>query len=186
MWAALEAASYPLIFFSTLGYASACLILYVHFRAPGLPAILRALLAIVNCGAFLGAWFAAQPNVGTMSIPIGLLSYGGCFTISATAMLLLRRWSIPRNTLLVLTLFVLGALLIGSLVWISQYWLDAMLINDQPLLPVSLIAVGLITLGLGISGRRRAFLLLLIIEATALFLLANLLLLMFLGLVLNA
>jgi hypothetical protein len=204
MWETVEAASAVLILCSTIGYLTACMILLIHRdivplarRLPRTGQVLLAALSIINVLAGVGASTAAKPNVGSMTLPLGFLPYVGMFAIGAAPLGFLKKPQHVTKWLTIATVLILGAGLLTSLAWIVLVWLSALLDYYQPYLSVALVVSGVATLGLGLCARNRArlrqgysvirtiFFLVIVAEATLTFFLANALLLVFLGSVLN-
>jgi len=196
MWETVKTNSYLLIFSSTLGYFSACMLLMLHFGA--LPSkYVRSALSLITVCAGIGAIISLQPNIGTELPWWGLLPYLGIFTLIATPMSLIANHRRAEKVLAIATFLVVSTGLIASLLWIIFGWLSALLIHYQPYLEIALSILIIATLWLGFRARnqdksnksisrdRMVFAMLIAAEATSIYLLANLLLLIFVGLALN-
>ncbi len=196
MWAEIEAASVPLIIASSVGYLSTCL-LTCGFRIPHtlLPIRVRrvgmALLALVNIGTGIATLTAKQPNVGTLTEPLGFLAYFGIVAVLAAGLTIFppnRKFS---DIVLCLIRLVLAIYFLVSAGWIMVAWGSALL-EYIPSFWISLLSViGLSTVVMRTRQIVRRpneyahylFGVLLSLEATAIFTMANILLLVFLGLV---
>jgi hypothetical protein len=154
-------------------------------------------LSLVNLCAGIATFAAPRPNVGTMTFPNGLLSYVGVVTLVACPLAILKKSQPVAKLLVIASFLVLAVSFLISLWLIVVAWLPSLLAYYQPwLLPTLLVVIGS-TVWLGWEWRRLSrsgnkqlllktiFFLAVTAEATAVYLVANLLLLLVLGLALN-
>ena len=186
-----------------MGYLTACLIVLLHTELvplkryrPRAGQIVLGLLALVNLLAGIVTLTAPRPNVGTLIVPLGLISYVGVVTIVASPLAILKKSQPAAKLFLTLSLLVLAVTLLITLLWICSAWLPAFVYYQPWLVPVFLIVMGttawfglewnrLSRLGRKHSLLQTLFFLTVAVEATAVYLVSNLLLLLFLGLVIN-
>jgi hypothetical protein len=202
LWETIEPNSHTLILYSTIGYVTAGVILILHLHRADLertfPRILRVvmwLLAAINLVTGFSVLLTPQPNVGTMTLPLGLLAYTGLFTLVG-GLLGIFGTSQFRRRLEHLTVIVLAVALVVSIGWIVIGWLSALVAYFQQH-TIIVIVVIVITLLLGVYVRnhpqstlkhkliRTTFYSALLAESTFVFVMANYLLVFFLGMVLH-
>ncbi len=194
MWETVKANSSILIFSSTAGYLSACLLLLLHLKLVSLGHVplnpIRGFLSLINVFAGLGAIVSGRPNIGTMLGLWGLLSYLGIVTMVAAPLGLLNKSQRSGKIFSFATFMIIATGLIVSLGWIVFVWLSALLAYYQPYLGIGLFIVIIATAWLALRVKNGmalglALFLVLTLEATSIFILANVFLVLFVGLALN-
>lgn len=155
------------------------------------------MLSALNILASIGTLTSPQPNIGTILSPWGLLAYAGVLTPVANLLSVINHRRGVRRLIQAVTMSVLVAVFVLALAWIVHVWLFELLTYYQPYLFIILLSLGILTVWLAIRSRNQpkgtrdywlttsAFSLTVIIEMTSVFVVANLLLLIFLGLALN-